>query len=905
MYDTVNLRLLYWNADGIRRKITELQDLVSALDIDIIALCETRISHNVSLKTPGFHCYRQDKLAEGRGQGVAILIKSDISHVPVTMPRTHNLECTGIQLCLSGKNVTFIAAYQSPNLPLLCSDLDVIIDTYPSLVLMGDLNTKHPYWNCSTANLHGKILFNHMINNEYDVCAPSTPTLIHYDCSRIPSIPDVVVAKGIQGIADMEALTSLSSNHLPVFFNIDGTYSRKSFITYNYNKADWVKYRKYLDQNITLDVPPFKLTSEIDINIEHLSNTLIKARDYSVPMIPIDSKIKLPRRIKKIIKIKNACRRASIKEQDKFVKRSLLSKFNSLQYIIDIEIQEFNDSLWDNKLAKVDNPSADLWRLVKSLNPKPNTIPPLKVSDSIFTSSTQEQCDVLAEAFLENMNLTKNWISDPETERIVAESITKLKSFNIDLLETPIRPSQIRKLLKKLKPRKAPGIDGLANCLLKNVSQKCLVLMTKIFNGCLMLGYYPSCWKIAKMIAIKKPGKDESSPSSYRPISLLPSLGKLFESIILMRLRKATDHLLISEQFGFRRNHSTTHQLARVAEHIVHGMNQGKCTGMILLDIEKAFDSVWIEGLLHKLIVNNVPLSLVKLIQSYLVNRSFSVYIGDIKSSPKCTPAGVPQGSILGPYLFTLFINDMPKQPHTHLAIYADDTASYTTSEDCDLVIGRLQLSLELLCNFFIKWKLKLNSNKTECIMFSKKRSVPTRTIKIDNFSIPWSRQVKYLGTIFDDKVNWSKNIENLILKGAKATNALRPLLNRKCKLSPRTKLKVYSTLVRPCLTYAAPVWCSITDSKYAKLQVIQNKAIKIAYNTPFRTNLKKIHNNIRFPFLKDYILKLAHNFYIRKNPSHPNMLISTIGKSRLRTLSYADTYNRYRLPHHYFLCDS
>ncbi|CAH2096055.1 unnamed protein product [Euphydryas editha] len=409
------------------------------------------------------------------------------------------------------------------------------------------------------------------------------------------------------------------------------------------------------------------------------------------------------------------------------------------------------------------------------------------------------------------MNLTKSWYSDSETEHIVAESVIGLESIHNFKPEKLVTPSQIKILLSKLKSRKAPGIDDLTNYLLKNISQKGLVLLTKIFNGCLILGYYPSSWKIAKMIPIKKPAKSDSCPKSYRPISLLPSLGKLFES------------------FGFRRNHSTTQQLARVSEQITHGLNQKKCTGMVLLDIEKAFDTVWHEGLLHKLLINNVPTGLVKLVQSYLVNRSFSVAIGEHRSSLKPIPAGVPQGSILGPYLFSLYINDIPKRPHTQLAIYADDTASYTTFEDGDLVIGRLQLSIDLLSDFFTKWKLKLNSNKTECIMFSRRRSVPSKKIKINDHIIPWSRQVKYLGTILDDKVNWVKNTNNLILKGVKAINALRPIFNRKSKISSSTKMKIYSMLVRPCLTYAAPVWCSIPESKYNKLQTIQNKAIKIA----------------------------------------------------------------------------
>lgn len=208
--------------------------------------------------------------------------------------------------------------------------------------------------------------------------------------------------------------------------------------------------------------------------------------------------------------------------------------------------------------------------------------------------------------------------------------------------------------------------------------QKCIVLLTKIFNACLFLGYFPSCWKLAKVIGLKKSGKDETIPSNYRPISLLPSLGKLLERLIRDRLLKYTKH--IDEQFGFRQSHSTIQQLARVTQHIAHNLNLNTPTGMFLLDIEKAFDTVWHNGLLHKLIKNNVPLDLVKLVQSYLSNRKFRVHMQNSTSDYYNVPAGVPQGSVLGPILFIVYINDIPKQPHTQLACFADDTASLASS---------------------------------------------------------------------------------------------------------------------------------------------------------------------------------------------------------------------------------
>lgn len=900
-----HVRILYWNADGIRSKLMELLDMVSELSIDIIALSETRLSPSTKLHTPGYTCYRCDKKPDGTGQGVAILIKSDIEHSPINLPTTRNLECSGIQVTLSNQLIAFISAYQSPNLPLLTTDLDKLVNVHAKTIIMGDLNTKHPYWHCSRSNIHGEVLFDHMINNEYDILAPSSPTLVHYHSSYTPSTPDIIIANSVYNLSEPQAISRLSSNHLPVYFTASGKLNRQTRTIYNYKKANWIAYRSYLNESITLSQTTFNSPPEIDLAIKHLTQSIINARDKAIPKLPSEGGHKLPRRVRSQIKHKNRLRKLALNEYDLNKRRQLFSQVNYMQKCIKAQIQIINDDVWNTKLAKVTNPTSDLWRVVKSLNYQPVSIPPLKLINNTTTSSAHEQCEALANSFLENMNLTKHWVSNPSTEEAVKESIRLLDCNEMSDYPKLVRPHEIQKLLRKLKPNKAPGFDGLGNGLLKNLPQKLIVYLTKVFNGCLRIAYFPSTLKHAKIIPIKKPGKDQSIPSSYRPISLLPSIGKLLEAIILSRLIKVTEHKLMPEQFGFRSSHSTTQQLARVAEHIAHGLNGGLSTGMILLDVEKAFDSVWHEGLLHKLIKLEVPQCLVKVIQNYLRDRSFSVYIGKDHSAPKTIPAGVPQGSLVGPYAFILYLNDIPKQPHTHLAIYADDTATFTTHSDIDVVAGRLQYSLELLSSYFKTWKLKLNSAKTEGILFTRKRALPNTPVIIDNFHIRWSVSVKYLGVILDKTLNWNKNTELIISKGVKALNSLKPILNRKSVLSPSTKLLIYSTLVRPCLTYAAPVWSSLTENKYNKIQTIQNKALRLAYNTPFRTNLKRLHKRLKYPFIKEFILKISRKFYLKKNPAHHNILISSIGKTRLSILSYARTYNRYRLPHHYFLRDA
>lgn len=900
-YNHIKLNFLSWNADGLRCKIDELLDLaVSDLLVDIIAICETRLSPQSKLVTPGFTCYRQDKHHSGRGQGVAILIRENLMHCQISIPKTRHMEAVAIKLSISGTDHIVISIYQSPNLPLLHSDLDMLLALGKHVLILGDFNANHEHWHLYS-NTRGRSLFQHMLSNDYVIHASETPSQLNYRANLNPSNPDLILSKNVTDVSAIKAIPGLCSNHLPLHFTIGGKVQRKTIPqSYRYKDANWKGYRTEIDDKLHISSQTLNSPTEIENAVNHITNVIIESRNHNVPIeSSVANPTKLPRRIKKLIKLKNRLRRIDQQLTDKEQKRNIRYQINNLQSKINMSLQKHNDESWDRKLAKVDNPSADIWRVVQSIKPKNHAIPPLKLTNGALTQSISEQCEVLADAFFNNMTLTIDWVNS-ESESDVQRSTARLNNHTNVGDSQLTYPKEVWKILCGLKVRKSPGSDGVHNLLLKNLSQKAIVYITKIFNGCLKLSYFPIKWKLAKIIPIKKPGKEETEATSYRPISLLPALGKVFEKIIQKRLMCHSQHLIINEQFGFRQGHSTIHQLARLVEHVAHNLNLKQSTGMFLLDVEKAFDTVWHDGLLHKL-SDCIPLDLLKLVQSYLSNRSFEVHIDNCKSSPHPVPAGVPQGSILGPYLFLMYINDLPVQPRTHLACFADDTASFTSSNDYDLIVSRLQLSLDSLHAFFTKWKLKLNASKTEAIMFTRHRKPPSRTLKIAGHAIPWNSDVRYLGVTLDTKVNWTKHVSRLRTKGAQAMGALSPILNRHSKLSPKNKLRIYTSLIRPCLTYASPVWSSTCNTNYLSLQVLQNKALKIAFNTPWYTNLQKLHFKINLPLLKNFILKNAQKFY-KNNVTHYNNLIKSIGQSRREHLPYIDKYGTYRLPHHYCL---
>jgi hypothetical protein len=184
------------------------------------------------------------------------------------------------------------------------------------------------------------------------------------------------------------------------------------------------------------------------------------------------------------------------------------------------------------------------------------------------------------------------------------------------------------------------------------------------------------------------------------------------------------NHILPPEQFGFRKQHSTVSQLTRIADFITHGVNLRKHTGMVLLDTGKAYDTVWLNGLVFKFIPLHLPDYLLFFLKCYFEGRIFTVHLNDSTSTPKSIPSGLPQVAVLSTTLFSLYLYDMPRPPHTYYAFYADDTV-LSQSWPPDTISYRLSNAIMTIRKYFTVWKPRLYTHKTESILFSKRRHPP------------------------------------------------------------------------------------------------------------------------------------------------------------------------------------
>jgi hypothetical protein len=318
-------------------------------------------------------------------------------------------------------------------------------------------------------------------------------------------------------------------------------------------------------------------------------------------------------------------------------------------------------------------------------------------------------------------------------------------------------------------------------------------------------------------VAVPKPRKPPSEPLSYRPISLLPSISKILERLVTKRILQQTKEkrIIPNEQFGFHRHHSNTAQVTRLADFITDGYNLRKHTGLITLDLEKAYDTVWIHVLLTKLISFKFPAYLIHFLHSYLSNRSSSVVVSDDNSAYKFITAGLPQGAVLSPILFSIHTADFPRTSHVHTAMYADDTALYSQSWRIDTISRRLSHAMDRISRYCKRWRLKLNIEKTTATIFTKRRPSYPDSIQVEGIEIPWTRIVKYLGLHLTSTLNFNLHTKNLAQKALGILITMFPLLGRQSILEMNIKIQLYKAIIRSTMSYAAPVWFGISDSTY------------------------------------------------------------------------------------------
>lgn len=437
--------------------------------------------------------------------------------------------------------------------------------------------------------------------------------------------------------------------------------------------------------------------------------------------------------------------------------------------------------------------------------------------------------------------------------------------------------TEVIRTIRQMKSGKAPGYDTISINFIKKHEGPMAVGISYLFNICMTEGVFPELLKTAKIIPVFKKG-DKLEVNNYRPVSLLPCIGKILEKLLYTRVMKflSKQEILSDNQYGFRPGSSTEIAATNMVNLFQDALDEGKVSAAIFIDLSKAFDAIDHNIMFEKLSLYGIRGQTLLIIKNYFHNRNQYTYIDGHESERKKLDIGVIQGGVLASLLFLIFINDISMlKLNGKMFIYADDTG--ITYDQIDL--NKMQEDVDTLSQFFVNNNLSLNAEKTELIIIKS----PYKTLEfepnitVNNMSIRSTRNVKYLGLELDSSLSWTNHIERLSKEVAKSVGIIRKLRNR---VNQKILHSIYNSLINSKLQYMLNIYGCATDTAMRRLFVLQNRAAKAIYKLP-----------ARFPTLDLYSKTAKHILPLKR--IHQKKLILFVHQTINSTIQSTVTYNR------------
>lgn len=871
MEHTVNLKIAIWNANGLCQHGLELTNFIKLHDLDLVLISETHYTNRSYLRIPNYtihHTNHPDGTAHG---GTAVIIKNSIKHNVMNKFQTPHIQATSVNIEDRRGSLTISAIYCPPRYTIKEEQFQDFFATLGNRFLAGgDYNAKHQQWGSRLATTKGRELLKCIANNNLKHVSTGKPTYWPTDKNKIPDVIDFCVMKGIPNEnVSAEQNLDLSSDHTPIMVTISSEVILKQKpLTITSKKTDWDLFRILIEDKLQTKIP-LKTADDIDDAVEALTRTIQQAAWNSTPIH--NGMNKKQQNCTDIIREAVANKRKIRKIWMSTKSPRDKERFNSAAKNLKEMIQKQKNNEIEKYLCNLtatDATEYSLWKATSKIRRTQENIPPIRKTDGSWARDDAEKAKTFAE------HLSK--VFQPHPTQLTTEN-DEIQQFleSPYQLDSPIKAvttEEIKDMIRKnLSPKKAPGYDLITGAIIKQLPEKALKMLRIIYNAIMRVGHFPSQWKVGQIIMIAKPGKPPEEVTSYRPISLLPILSKLFEKLFLKRLNPIIDtkKLIPEHQFGFRSKHATVEQVHRIVEKINKAFEMKKYCSTAYLDITQAFDKVWHEGLLFKLKMK-LPHCFYQVLKSYLTERYYQVKHHKEVTELYPIQAGVPQGSVLGPVLYLLFTADIPTTAD-FTATYADDTALMAVHEDPAIASRNLQKFLNDLLTWQKKWRINTNESKSVHVTYTL-RTKTCPPVTLNGRQIPQAEDAKYLGLHLDRRLTWKKHIFTKRKQLGIKFSRLYWLLGRRSRLSLENKLLIYKAILKPVWMYGVQLWGTASNSNIEILQRFQSKTLRIITDAPWYTSNDIIHQDLHMCSVRE-VVKCASEKYLSRLERHPNTL--------------------------------
>lgn len=864
-----NFNILHLNIQCLRNKINELNAFLSDNNFDVICLNEHWLLNDEveyvivsDYNLVSWFCRRNT--IHG-GIAIYCLKEYNCSSILEINKLSVEVHCE-LAAVVCGGNFHILTVYRSPSgnfnifLEQLAHALDILTEKYKKIIVTGDFNVHFH-------NPDKNVLSLVNLFTSYGFLA------LNKSATRNDSCLDNIFINFSQSTCTTNTIDPRLSDHFGITLSIHDIKPQKSSQRVNFRPVTDTglfqlnDYLKGCDWRFIND-PSINIDDKFEIFLNIISSTLES-------VFPEKSKIFTSGTANKIHWFTDELRQ--MRESLNLLldlhrmnpTSNLKSLINTKKSLYRSELNRAKRNAHDKYISQSKNPNKAMWNIIN--NNKPQTCNSYKNSSALPTS---RDFNIYFGSVAENII---NTLPSPNKHFTQYLKNTNVDSLNNEFNFSEVSYLQILDIINNLKRTNSKDPYNINLKILNSIKYIILIPLTKLINQCIKYNVFPNILKVSKVIPIHKKGNTDE-PANYRPISIIPVFAKIFEIVLKLQITTyfENSNLFNNSQFGFRKRMSTTLAINTLTNIINGGYEHGEFLYAVFLDLSKAFDCVSHDILIQKLSYYNFSNNSQKLLTSYLEERTQFVNYHNINSSLINVKFGVPQGSVLGPTLFIIFINDLPD--NTGLAqsvLFADDTTLIYKNRDINVLTSSVRETQSTIHDWFSSNRLMLNESKTDTIIFSLRHSTLN--------DISTTDCVKFLGVYLDNKLTWEKHANNICNKVSKHIFLLRGLAKT---VSQTTLLTAYYGLIHSQITYAILVWGHSPHA--ATVFAIQRRAIRVIAGLGYRDDCRDAFKNLKVLTLCSiYVLQcLLHvkeneSKYIKRDTIH---LYHTRNSNKLQT---------------------
>ena len=813
-----SIKLAHTNINSIRNKLDDIAAELS--DYDVICVSETKLNNSIlstiiNLMLNSYNMPIRKDRETNNGGGLIIYVKNNICFKRRQDLENNSIENIWIEVQALNNKFLLGLFYRPPEAKAeYWVSFENIIENASeenlNIIIMGDLN--HDILKQYNKNKLSKILSKFNLQNLI-----TEPTRVD---NKSSTCIDLILTNHNAIITNTNVLPPFNSDHCTVTAEI----TFKTYKALAYQKTIW----KYDEADLTstknkfssIDWSFIENGNNLNIINEKFNDILIDIAEQCIPKVSFtcrpNDKPWMSNIIRKSMRQRDRLYHKAKNKNTDFHWQNYRNKRNQVVQMVRDAKKSYMSTL-QSKLADPNLPSKNWYKIandITKMKNKSNPPPPL-IKNGEANIHPFDKAQVLNNHFAS--------ISTIENDKEIDENL-ELPNFSLNTIV--VTEQDVKDQLNNLNSKKPGGPDEITPNLIKTFNTNLIKPLTLLFNRSLQLGQVPSQWKMANVSAIFKGKGSEDDPSNYRPISITSCIGKILEKIIFKYLYNylQENQILTKFQSGFRPKDSTVNQLLEIYHTIIENLDNQKDIKFIFCDVSKAFDKVWHKGLLHKLQKYGITGTMLNWFNSYLSGRQQRVKNEGFYSTWSNTNAGVPQGSVLGPYLFLLYINDITENIRTNIRLFADDTTLYTVIENEDS-IHLLNEDLRQIAIWADNWLIILNPTKTKSMTFTRKWETNWPEANFNNVIIEDQKTHTHLGITFSSDATWDEHIRIIYKKAAYRLNIMRML---KYDLDRKSLFRFYISFVRPTLEYGNILWDNCTKDQVKLLESIQLDAIRI-----------------------------------------------------------------------------